>query len=94
MDFKVSLDSNNEILLKNERVKIYLDPSKITNEDLVFISHAHTDHLLNKKHIKKYNLKNKIISSPETTAFANSKGYDLSNIYFSLKLNLTKLLKD
>ena len=79
MDFKVSLDSNNEILLKNERVKIYLDPSKITNEDLVFISHAHTDHLLNKKHIKKYNLKNKIISSPETTAFANSKGYDLSN---------------
>ena len=56
MDFKVILDSNNEILLKNERVKIYLDPSKITNEDFVFISHAHTDHLLNKNCLKKFNL--------------------------------------
>ena len=89
MDFKVILDLNSEILIKNEKVKIYLDPSKITNDDFVFISHAHTDHLLNKKHIKKYNLKNKIISSPETTAFANSKGYNITNSidkydYFSL----------
>jgi len=79
VDLKVILDVNNEILIKNDKVKIYLDPSKITNEDFVFISHAHTDHLLNKKHLKKYNLKNKIISSPETTAFANSRGYDLIN---------------
>ena len=92
MDFKVILDCNNEILIKNEKFKIYLDPSKITNEEFIFISHAHTDHLLNKTHLRKYKLENKIISSAETTAFANSKGYYLCNSlekndYFNLIYN-------
>ena len=34
--------------------------SHIIDEEFVFISHAHTDHLLNKKHLRKFNLKNKV----------------------------------
>jgi putative mRNA 3-end processing factor len=78
-EYNVSLDKNNEILLKNDKIDIYLDPKNIIDEHFVFISHAHTDHLLNKKYLKKFNLKNKIISSRETSTFANIRGYDVSN---------------
>jgi putative mRNA 3-end processing factor len=77
VDFKVILDLNNEISIQNDKTTVYLDPSRIENEGFIFISHAHTDHLINKKHLKKFNLKNKIISSVETFAFANSRGYNI-----------------
>ena len=78
-EYSVSLDINNEILLKNDKIKIYLDPTHIIDEYFIFISHAHTDHLLNKKYLKKFNLKKKIISSRETSMFANIRGYDVCN---------------
>lgn len=77
MEYRVISNQNNEILLKNDKIKIYLDPLHIIEENFVFISHAHTDHLLNKKHLRKFNLKNKIISSHETSAIANLRGYSL-----------------
>jgi putative mRNA 3-end processing factor len=77
VEYEVISNKNNEILLKSDKVKIYLDPSHIIDEELIFISHAHTDHLLNKKQLKKFNLKNKIISSPETSAIANLRGYSI-----------------
>lgn len=79
IEYKVILDKNNEILLKNDKTKIYLDPIHIVDEDFIFISHAHTDHLLNKRHLKKFNFKNKIISSNETSVIANIRGYNISN---------------
>lgn len=75
MNYHVTCDINNEILIKNDDVRIYLDPKKILCDDFVFISHAHTDHLLNKLNLKKFNLKNKIISSPETSIIAGERGY-------------------
>jgi putative mRNA 3-end processing factor len=77
LEYKVISTKNNEILLKSDKIKIYLDPSHILDEEFIFISHAHTDHLLNKKNLKKFNLKNKIISSHETSAIANLRGYSI-----------------
>ena len=77
MDYKIISNQNNEILLKNDKIKIYLDPMHIIDENFIFISHAHTDHLLNKKNLTKFNLKNKIISSHETSAIANLRGYPI-----------------
>ncbi|MDQ4073166.1 MAG: exonuclease [Thermoproteota archaeon] len=75
MDYKVLVNHNNEILISNNKKKIYLDPKNVQDESLIFISHAHTDHLLNKKNLKKFNLKNRIISSTETSTIANSRGF-------------------
>ncbi len=77
MDYKIISNQNNEILLKNDKIKIYLDPMHIIDENFIFISHAHTDHLLNKKNLTKFDLKNKIISSHETSAIANLRGYSI-----------------
>jgi putative mRNA 3-end processing factor len=79
VEYRVISNHNNEILLANDKIKIYLDPMHITDENFIFISHAHTDHILQKKHLRKFNLKNKIISSAETTAIANLRGYSLSD---------------
>ncbi len=79
IEYKVILDKNNEIFLKSNKTKIYLDPIHLIDEDYVFISHAHTDHLLNKKYLKKFNLKNKIISSNATSEIANIRGYNICN---------------
>jgi putative mRNA 3-end processing factor len=79
VDYKINLDLNDEISIKYNKMNIYLDPSHIENECLVFISHAHVDHLLNKKHLKKFELKKKIISSVETFTFANSRGYNITD---------------
>lgn len=75
MNYHVTYDINKEILIKNDTIRIYLDPKKIIFEDFVFISHAHIDHLLNKLNLKRFNLKNKIISSLETSIIASERGY-------------------
>jgi len=79
LEYKIISNQSNEILLKNDKIKIYLDPTHIIAEDFIFISHAHTDHLLNKRHLRKFNLKDKIISSDETSAIANLRGYSISD---------------
>lgn len=79
MRYRVVSDSNNEILLINSHNKIYLDPKYIIDENYVFISHAHTDHLLNKSNFKKFKLKNRIISSKETSFISNLRGYFFSD---------------
>ena len=85
MEYKVISNQNNEIVIKNDKIKIYLDPLHITDEDFVFISHAHTDHLLNRKQLTKFNLKNKIISSHETSVIANLRGYSIMEYLGSYK---------
>jgi putative mRNA 3-end processing factor len=79
VEYRVISNQNNEILLTNDKIKIYLDPIHIIDDNFIFISHAHTDHILQKKHLRKFNLKNKIISSTETTAIANLRGYALND---------------
>ena len=75
MQYQITSDTKHQIVLKNKEKKIYLDPRQILDENYVFISHAHIDHMLNKSVIKKYNLRNKIICSPETFAIASLRGY-------------------
>ena len=75
MPYQITSDAKHQIILTSREKKIYLDPRQILDENYVFISHAHIDHMLNKTAIKKYNLKNKIICSPETVAIANLRGY-------------------
>ena len=75
MPYQITSDAKHQIILTNREKKIYLDPRQILDGNYVFISHAHIDHMLNKTAIKKYNLKNKIICSPETVAIANLRGY-------------------
>ncbi|WP_172602357.1 exonuclease [Candidatus Nitrosocosmicus franklandus] len=55
--------------------KIYLDPRNLSSENFVFISHAHSDHLVSKSSLKKLNLKKKIMCSQETIAIANIRGH-------------------
>ena len=75
MLYQITSDAKHQILLTSKEKKIYLDPRQILAENYVFISHAHIDHMLNKTAIKRYNLKNKIMCSPETVAIANLRGY-------------------
>jgi putative mRNA 3-end processing factor len=73
--YQITSDAKHQIILTSREKKIYLDPRQILDENYVFISHAHIDHLLNKTAIKKFNLRNKIMCSPETAAIANLRGY-------------------
>ena len=75
MLYQVTSDTKHQIILTSEEKKIYLDPRQIFDENYVFVSHAHSDHLLNRAAIKKFNLRNKIMCSPETVAIANLRGY-------------------
>jgi len=73
--YQITSDAKHQIILISREKKIYLDPRQILAENYVFISHAHIDHMLNKTATKKYNLRNKIICSPETLAIASLRGY-------------------
>ena len=75
MQYQITSDTKHQIILQSREKKIYLDPRQILDENYVFISHAHIDHMLNKTAIKKYNLSNRIICSPETVAIASLRGY-------------------
>ena len=75
MQYQITSDTKHQIILTSNKKKIYLDPRQILDENYVFISHAHIDHMLNKTAIKKYNLRNRIICSPETVAIASLRGY-------------------
>lgn len=80
MSYHVSSDSKNQIYLTDNEKRIYLDPRQLSSENLVFISHAHTDHLVSKTTLKKFNLEKKILCSPETIAIAKVRGHFFNNL--------------
>lgn len=59
------------ISVDNKGKKLYLDPQRQPDSDLIFISHAHTDHLY--KCVKESG--NKIITSKITQKIAMHRGY-------------------
>ena len=75
VSYQVSSDSKNQIFLTAKDKRIYLDPRYLSSENLIFISHAHSDHLVSKNSLKKLNLKKKIMCSQETIAIANIRGH-------------------
>ena len=57
--------------------KVLLDPNKQTACDMIFVSHAHTDHL--HKQQGKCLVKSKTLASMETSLIAEARGYRLSS---------------
>lgn len=78
--------SNEGLAIHNENSKILLDPSKIHNDNFVFVSHAHSDHIYKKPKSK---TTVKTLVSKETELIANARGYEISNpIYEEKNLEL------
>jgi putative mRNA 3-end processing factor len=67
------------ILINSSGKKISLDPRKATHCDMIFVSHAHTDHLYKKCGGKNDSLKSKTLASRETSIIAEARGYGLSD---------------
>jgi len=74
--YQVSMGDSG-ITVDNKNKKIALDPNKQPDSDLIFISHAHTDHLYR---CAKYNGE-KIISSKITHKIAVHRGYKYGDLY-------------
>jgi putative mRNA 3-end processing factor len=70
------------LLLENNETRILLDPSKVETNDFVFISHAHSDHVYRKP---KNKTKITTITSVETEAIANARGYEITNAIYEEK---------
>jgi putative mRNA 3-end processing factor len=70
------------LLLENNETRILLDPSKVETNDFVFISHAHSDHVYRKPRNKS---KITTITSVETEAIANARGYEITNAIYEEK---------
>lgn len=70
------------LLLENNETRILLDPSKVETNDFVFISHAHSDHVYRKPKNKS---KVTTITSVETEAIANARGYEITNAIYEEK---------
>jgi len=66
----ISITNKNGVLIEYDDMKIALDPPRSSDADLVFISHAHIDHM----HIPKR--KTKILVSDETAFLAKERGFD------------------
>ena len=73
---------NHGLLLENNGTRILLDPSKVETNDFVFISHAHSDHVYRKPKNKS---KITTITSVETEAIANARGYEITNAIYEEK---------
>ena len=67
------------ILIDSSGKKISLDPHRESHCDMIFVSHAHTDHLYKKCSIKNNSLKSKTLASRETSIIAEARGYRLSD---------------
>ena len=85
VSYRVSSDSKNQIFLHDKNTRIYLDPRQLSSENLVFISHAHTDHLVSKTSLKKFNFEKKILCSQETIAIAKIRGHIFDNFESSYR---------
>jgi putative mRNA 3-end processing factor len=66
------------ILIYSGGKRISLDPNRQIHCDMIFVSHAHTDHLY--KNCGKHNsLKSKTLASRETSLIAEARGYRFMN---------------
>ncbi|MFB5599279.1 MAG: exonuclease [Nitrososphaeraceae archaeon] len=74
--------SNEGLSIQNENSKILLDPSKIDNNNFVFVSHAHSDHVYKKP---KNKTKIKTLISKETELIACVRGYEITNPVYEEK---------
>lgn len=74
--------TNYGLLLEKNETRILLDPSKVESNDFVFISHAHSDHVYRKPRNKS---KITTITSVETEAIANARGYEITNAIYEGK---------
>ena len=68
---EISITNENGILIKYGKMKIALDPYKVSYADLVFVSHAHIDHAHPQKN------GTKVLASKETALLAKERGIDL-----------------
>lgn len=69
----VSIVSGNGVMVEYNGKRIMLDPTKSADADVVFVSHAHIDHL----HTSRNN--ENILTSFETAKIADARGYSMSN---------------
>lgn len=76
---KLSITSGNGILVQYGGKVIALDPRSAPEADMIFISHAHIDHL----HEVKSDVQ--IIASNETASLAEERGFRLRNVKEELK---------
>ncbi len=63
------------ICVQHDSSNILLDPSRPSDCDFAFISHAHADHL----HRRGKKSKSKILCSRQTTRIAKARGYDIED---------------
>jgi putative mRNA 3-end processing factor len=65
------------LMVHNSGRKILLDPRKESTSDVMFFSHAHSDHLMK---LKKKNIAyaQQVLASKETSHLARTRGVDLS----------------
>jgi len=79
--YEVSLDSRNQIFIRGNQFKIYLDPKNLDSNSIAFVSHAHSDHLVSKSSLKKTSSERRIICSLETNEIAKIRGHDLGETF-------------
>jgi putative mRNA 3-end processing factor len=74
MGENISITADNGITVHLNDVSISLDPSRTSNTDYTFISHAHIDHLNGSQNIRN------ILASRATKILADKRGYRLNII--------------
>ena len=60
--------------------KILLDPNRGIDCDLVFVSHAHTDHLIRSCKKILSSRKTKTLTSRETSMIAHARGFQIDDV--------------
>jgi putative mRNA 3-end processing factor len=75
----ISIISDDGILIKYRNMRIALDPFKAIDADLVFVSHAHIDHVHHQKS------DTRVLASEETALLAKERGIDLGKTVQELK---------
>jgi putative mRNA 3-end processing factor len=70
--------SNKGIIVEHKQKRIALDPSKSTDTDVTFVSHAHIDHLHKPENGQM------ILTSQETSKLAKARGYSMEKSSESL----------
>ncbi|MEM0496543.1 MAG: MBL fold metallo-hydrolase, partial [Candidatus Nitrosocaldus sp.] len=67
------INSDSGIMVEYNGKRIALDPKNATDADLVFVSHAHTDHMHRSSDI------GKVLASKETLRIAEARGFKYHN---------------
>lgn len=66
------------IIVRHGQTTIALDPSRHSDSDITFVSHAHMDHLHKRSRKKSPEKKSQLLASKETFLIAEARGYSLS----------------